>query len=75
MNMDTEHADLQDLKRELSGAATPSDFIDIAWRTSAKNHAARCYLAGAIDALRYAKAIDLATYNLMCDACMSSKLS
>ena len=54
---------LQDLKTELAQAASPASLLEKAWHSSLMNATARGYIAGMIDALRYANAISLEEYN------------
>ncbi|MCG9124280.1 hypothetical protein LH460_06290 [Laribacter hongkongensis] len=53
----------QDLKPDLAELPTASDFLEAAWQSSAKNAVARGYMAGVLDALRFAKAISVDEYS------------
>lgn len=57
----------QDLKTELAEAPTAREFLRLAWETSAKNTAARQYIAGVLDALRYEKRLTCQEYGELID--------
>lgn len=54
---------MEDLKQALASQPTPDAFIGEAWESSEKNVAARQYMYGILDALRFTKAISIETYN------------
>ncbi|WP_045861819.1 hypothetical protein [Teredinibacter purpureus] len=54
---------MEDLKHSLANSPTPTALLSEAWASSEQNMAARHYMAGMLDALRYAKAITLEEYN------------
>ena len=54
---------MEDLKRSFANSPTPMALLKEAWESSERNMAARHYMAGMLDALRYCKAITLEEYN------------
>lgn len=54
---------IQDLKPTLAEQQTTSGFLEAAWQSSAKNAVARGYMAGVLDALRFANAISTDEYS------------
>ncbi|KGD61678.1 hypothetical protein Y5S_03686 [Alcanivorax nanhaiticus] len=52
-----------DLKNELADAPTAKEFLRRAWQSSEKNAAARQYIAGALDAMRYSGRITYEEYS------------
>lgn len=54
---------MEDLKHSLANSPTPTALLREAWASSEQNMAARQYMAGMLDALRYAKAITLEENN------------
>jgi hypothetical protein len=60
---DFEATDDEDLKDEYRGLASVPDFLQKAWNESTKNAVSRGYMAGALDALRWAKRITVQGYS------------
>lgn len=58
--LDPEYEDLMRIYRECK---SPQEFLKLCWENSNKNAASYNYMAGAIDALRFAKALSHEEYS------------
>ena len=61
--MPDNHEEYQDLIDKYRDCNTPQEFLEMLWENSNKNSAAYNYMAGAIDALRFAEKLSKEEYS------------